>query len=56
MVKRTIHLIACDDSTEIEIDLTAAELRTVERLMAAVDKVWKVTCQPRIEIQPLDKE
>jgi hypothetical protein len=49
--KHVIRLRGCDDSTDIEIDLTPTEMRVVERLVAKTDVIGG-GCKPTIIIDP----
>jgi hypothetical protein len=49
--KHVIRLRGCDDTTDIEIDLTPTEMRVIERLVAKTDVIGG-GCKPTIIIDP----
>jgi hypothetical protein len=49
-MKYTITLNGCDDSTDIECDLSAAELEFVRRLCAAFKVASTYQCKPTMTV------
>jgi hypothetical protein len=48
MTLTQIRLVGCDDYTEIELDLTPDEIRTVEKISAASVAASTYGCEPRL--------
>lgn len=40
----------CDEATEVNIALTAGELRAIDRLAEAINTASESDCHPRIEV------
>jgi hypothetical protein len=49
-----IGLVGCDDTTVLEVDLTAHEVRVVERLCALSATVAQRDCQPTMRLDHPD--
>lgn len=51
MSKCRITLIGCDDSTHIDLDLTAAELAFTHRLAALSEEAAHDVCNPTLTVE-----
>lgn len=51
MHKYKITLNGCDDSTTIEMELTAVEMELVNRICVAVENESEYGCQPTMAIE-----
>lgn len=53
-MKVKVSLHGCDDSTDVELDVTEAEYKTLEMMAGAVEVASEYGCQPTMTVRVLE--
>ena len=56
MAKYLISVDGCDDSTEIEVDLTPTQFKLLERIAEQVSEKANYGCMPSMSIEKVEKK
>ena len=55
MSEYVIHVAGCDDATGVLMELSDAELATVQRVANAIESLNAYTCTPSMRVAPVSE-